>query len=265
MTTYLVEVRNKNYWQQPVEDKDLNDPPAEPSKGDRYIVGDTPTGAWDGHAEDIAYYDGAAWQFITKAEGQLVYVKDEDEVYAYATSWVAYPVELKNLTTHEIQQYENLGEVTTISAAQWGYVGALTTHPIGGDGTAGRIRRQIKLLIANGTNASTLKCTIIARWNGDTIAETDNIAKDATTGNFTLDANGKVLLVEASGLAGNCVSAFGFITRNASGTDLNAEIFAISNDIRIAVFNSTADASLDMTVLVDTGAICAEILYVTDA
>jgi len=87
MTTHLVEIRNKNSWQQPVEDKDLTAPPAEPSKGDRYIVGASATGDWSGHDGDITYYDGSDWQFITKAEGQVVYVKDEDRVYAYTTAW----------------------------------------------------------------------------------------------------------------------------------------------------------------------------------
>ena len=122
MTVHQVEVRSKNAWQQPVEDKDLSAAPTSPSKGDRYIIAGTPTDAWVGHGDDIAYYDGSDWQFIGATEGQIVYVKDEDEVYAYATSWVAYPVELKNLTTAEIQQVENIG-ATTISAAQWALLG----------------------------------------------------------------------------------------------------------------------------------------------
>jgi len=39
------------------------------------------------------------------------------------------PIELQNLTTAEIQQLENIG-TTTISAAQWGYLGSLSGAPL---------------------------------------------------------------------------------------------------------------------------------------
>ena len=51
-TDYLVEARQYNAWQQPVEDKDLNTPPVSPSKGDRYIIA---SGAsWDLLDEDCS-------------------------------------------------------------------------------------------------------------------------------------------------------------------------------------------------------------------
>jgi len=40
-----------------------------------------------------------------------------------------FPNELKNLTTAEIQQVENIGS-STISAAQWGYLGSMTAQPL---------------------------------------------------------------------------------------------------------------------------------------
>lgn len=46
----------------------LNDPPGSPVNGDRYIVGDSPTGAWAGQAKKIAVYlsiGGPAWVFYT--------------------------------------------------------------------------------------------------------------------------------------------------------------------------------------------------------
>ncbi len=88
MAKYHVPVLEKFQWQQPVLDKDLTSPPAEPSKGDRYLIYGTGSGDWSGHDSEIAYYDGAAWQFITASEGMHVWVKDEDKVYVYdGTSW----------------------------------------------------------------------------------------------------------------------------------------------------------------------------------
>ncbi len=134
-----------------------------------------------------------------------------------------------------------------------------------GDGTKGRKFRAIYLYIVNGTNASTLKCTVGDRFNGDTIGETDNIAKDATTGNFSLDASGAVLTVEAAGLTGNVIFAFGQIVKNAGGTAATVLAYASGNDIAIIIRDAASGANLDITTLVDTGEIHLDILYITDA
>ena len=135
-----------------------------------------------------------------------------------------------------------------------------------GDGTAGRKLRQVQLLLENGTNAATLKCTVSSLWNGDAIGVTDNVAKGATTGHFTLNAAGSQLDIEAAGLSGNCLMAQGSIAWNAGGTDLCANIYdSGANDIRIIITNSTTAVSLDMTTLVDTGTMAFNILYITDA
>jgi len=88
MAKYHVPVLEKFQWQQPVIDKDLTSPPADPSKGDRYLIYGTGSGDWTGHDNDIAYYDGSAWQFIDASEGMHVWVKDEDKIYVFdGTSW----------------------------------------------------------------------------------------------------------------------------------------------------------------------------------
>ena len=43
-----------------VKDRDLAAPPGSPAEGDRYIVAASPTGAWAGHAGDIAVSAGTA-------------------------------------------------------------------------------------------------------------------------------------------------------------------------------------------------------------
>lgn len=60
-----------------------NDPPGSPAEGDRYLVGDTPTGAWVGHAQEVAYYSGG-WQFLEPLPGWRAYVIDDDEEYIFA-------------------------------------------------------------------------------------------------------------------------------------------------------------------------------------
>lgn len=46
-----------------------NDPPASPSDGDAYIVSTSPTGAWVGHAKDIALYTPRGWVFAAPKVG----------------------------------------------------------------------------------------------------------------------------------------------------------------------------------------------------
>jgi len=75
-------------WQSPVKDKDLATPPGSPAKGDRYIVGPSATGAWATHDNQITYYNGATWIFLTMFEGMACWVEDENKVYYYnGTSW----------------------------------------------------------------------------------------------------------------------------------------------------------------------------------
>lgn len=135
-----------------------------------------------------------------------------------------------------------------------------------GDATTGRILKQAQITIDNGTNANTLKCTVASIWNGDAIGETDNVAKGATTGNFTLDAAGEYLIIEASGLTGNIIMAQGVLSSNPSGTGATLDLKVDTNDIKLALRNSTASTLLDLTALVDVGApIEIYVLYLTSA
>lgn len=65
-----------------------NSPPGSPAEGDRYLVGDTPTGAWTGHAQEVAYYSGG-WQFLQPLPGWRAYVVGDSE-YVYDESSSGY-------------------------------------------------------------------------------------------------------------------------------------------------------------------------------
>ena len=71
-----------------VKDKDLATPPGSPANGDRYIVAGSPTGAWVGHAGELAVYDVSAWAFYAPKNGWVVWIDDEDRLYVYnASAW----------------------------------------------------------------------------------------------------------------------------------------------------------------------------------
>ncbi len=156
-------------------------------------------------------------------------------------------------------------EVDSISPEQWGILGGLTTHPIGGDGTAGRILRGIRLKIDDGSVAATLKCTVTDRGNGDIIAETDNIPKGGGAGHFTLSGTGKDLAIEASGLSGKAIYTLGFLSSNASGVALLGYTYISADDIHVGVTGATDGVGVDLTDLVNGPKLLYfEILYITD-
>jgi len=82
-----------NVWQYPVDDRDVNAPPGSPATGYRVIVGGSPTGAFVGHAGEIAQWTGAAWVFTTPRPGTTTFVKDEALSYqqtATSAPWTWY-------------------------------------------------------------------------------------------------------------------------------------------------------------------------------
>lgn len=83
MSQFRVPVLEKYEWQQSVKDKDLATPPVSPAKGDRYIVAASPTGAWASQADNIAWYDGAAWKFDIPLAGTETFVVDELKNYQF--------------------------------------------------------------------------------------------------------------------------------------------------------------------------------------
>lgn len=60
-----------------VEEAARSEPPADPVVGQCWIVGDGATGAWSGHADDIAMYSGSGWRFLSPIPGTMAWNKEE--------------------------------------------------------------------------------------------------------------------------------------------------------------------------------------------
>lgn len=72
-----------------IKDRDLATPPGSPANGDCYIVASSPTGAWTGHAGQVAIYN-TGWLFIAPIEGMQAWIADEDINVTYdGVSWFA--------------------------------------------------------------------------------------------------------------------------------------------------------------------------------
>ena len=56
-----------------VEGPPLATPPASPAAGNCYIVASGATGAWAGHAQQLAAYSAGGWRFVAPLDGMSAY------------------------------------------------------------------------------------------------------------------------------------------------------------------------------------------------
>ncbi len=81
---YRVPVLSKFSWQEPVA-AIVDVPVGEEAKGTRYLISGTPSGAFAGHANQIAWFDGETWKFDfdTRPSGLKVYNQDDDSYWMW--------------------------------------------------------------------------------------------------------------------------------------------------------------------------------------
>lgn len=73
-----------------VKDRDLTAPPGTPAAGDTYIIAASPTGAWAGHATEVAVWSGSAWVFGVPRNGWMAVIEDELKIAVFMTgAWSA--------------------------------------------------------------------------------------------------------------------------------------------------------------------------------
>jgi len=66
-----------------------NAPPGSPATGDTYLVGTSPSGAWIGHAKDIAEWNGSSWDFTDGVQGDFLYNATNALTYIFRSgNWV---------------------------------------------------------------------------------------------------------------------------------------------------------------------------------
>ncbi|MBA7706409.1 hypothetical protein ES703_115263 [subsurface metagenome] len=134
-----------------------------------------------------------------------------------------------------------------------------------GDATPGRFLRLSKLLIEDGTDDATAKCTLTSLFNGDTIAAVDNIPKGGSAGHYSFNTGGSVLTLAAAGLTGSVLAVLGIMTKNFSTVSLFFLADVLSGNIRFVYRENDTGNAKDQTALVNTGLLGAVFLYITDA
>jgi Protein of unknown function (DUF2793) len=59
-------------------------PPASPVIGNCYIIAGGPTGAWSGHAQQLAGYTSGGWRFLAPRDGMTALVRSNGKTAVYA-------------------------------------------------------------------------------------------------------------------------------------------------------------------------------------
>lgn len=62
----------------------VDTPPASPAAGACYIVGNSPQGAWAGHAEALAGFGDGGWRFLGPIEGLTVFDKASSQFATFS-------------------------------------------------------------------------------------------------------------------------------------------------------------------------------------
>lgn len=136
-----------------------------------------------------------------------------------------------------------------------------------GDGTAGRVLRLSKLTISgNATAVITVKMETV--WNGNDIAEETNLGNGGDTGNFSLDAFGKILTIDKAGFTTNIISVLNTTIYSNKISDsyvLNAYGNVSSSNMIIGCLRNGTGAEYALTDLDSGDSIIIYTTYLTSA
>ncbi len=144
------------------------------------------------------------------------------------------------------------------------------------DGTDGQVLRSSTLELTDGTNANTAKAqfgsTQYAKFNGDSISSTDNIAESTSwTGNFMVYEDGvhpelHSFWINYAGLSGQVTGILSAnIIHNTASAGLMVSPVVSSGYIALFLYASDGTQITDIPALLDAGNVKIHITYITSA
>jgi hypothetical protein len=174
--------------------------PGSPATDDAYMVCGSPTGAWAGHALDIATWNGSSWDFTDAVAGDYAETTDDFITYIFrAGNWVrtsSLPLLVNgnklgaNLNAGTIDNRAFFLKTNNIQRLQIANTGAFTFNSLSGTGTVlmGLSSTGLASRITLGTNLSLSGSTLNASGSGSALLPTTG--NGTATGNVTGDATG---------------------------------------------------------------------------
>lgn len=80
-----------------VKSRSISTAPSAPNEGDRYIVGNVPTGEWAGKSNFIASYNNLGWSYSQAKNGFVAYCIDETQFLFFdGNIWSSFPISPSN-------------------------------------------------------------------------------------------------------------------------------------------------------------------------
>ena len=172
--------------------RNVETPPATPDDGDRYLLGNTPTGDWVGQGSALAIRIAGQWRFMVPREGWRCWVVDENLLLVFdGSAWdlppTPTPTELQNLSLLGVEATADDTNRLSVSSPA-----ALFNHA--GHGIQVKLNKN-----ANSDTASLLYQT---NWSGraelGTTGDDDFHFKVSADGTSWIDA---LVITGSSGLA----------------------------------------------------------------
>ena len=78
---------------------DASTPPTSPTPGESHALSATPTGAWAGHGDEIAVWQGEGWLFLAPRPGWRAWSLADAQLRVWdGSSWILPPADTQNLT-----------------------------------------------------------------------------------------------------------------------------------------------------------------------
>lgn len=238
-------------WQESVISATVLDPtPLTPSTGDRYLINGTGAGAWTGQDNNIAEWDGSAWQFTTPTTGMFV-ASDAEPTALYCFGGATWSVKNFESTTasgflsktgFDIQ-FTDLDSAHVVVGSAGNVATSTDTSSVGD-------------IQASSTSGLEIKSNVITNDNVNSAAAIDLTKLASTTASRVLISNASGFIVPSS-VTDTELSFVSGVTSSIQ-TQLNAKA-VITDVFSINTNSGTFTAAANETYIVNTSGASATV------
>tara|TARA_X000001382_G_scaffold130713_1_gene126584 strand:- start:1791 stop:3725 length:1935 start_codon:yes stop_codon:yes gene_type:complete len=180
---------------------------------------------------------------VVKADGVEVATLTGAQTLANKTIAASQVTEISNLSAVEGAQLENI-DSTTISATQWGYLGAASGAITNTDTDVTNANLLTRLAALESSSGAANENITIGTDSGDTIVITGNLQVSGTTttvNSTTVDLNDHNIVLDSGNSTGAVVDAAGITLEGGTGDDVTLQWLASGTKLELKKGSSYAN------------------------